>query len=112
MALEAWIEDARDGRVTLEEAREGERAVALVPYTEGERLQPSLQQEARVRIERAAEMVERLLDRGHAGGAADDGAGDDVGVSVEVLRGAVDDDVEALLDRPVVERSGAGVVDD
>ena len=65
-----------------------------------------------MRIEHPAEVVHLVRHPADPLRRGDDGAGDDVGVAVEVLRGAVQLDVETSLQRPVVHRRGEGVVDD
>jgi hypothetical protein len=64
MTLEPGIVDLNHAGMTLEVLRELGRALRLVPDAQRERLEPALEQEARVRIERAAEMVELVLDLG------------------------------------------------
>ena len=72
-----------------------QRAVVLVAHAQREGLQPALEQERRVRVERAAEQVELVADALDQLRAPGDRAGDDVGVAVQVLGGAVDRQIEA-----------------
>jgi hypothetical protein len=81
-------------------------------HAERERLEAPLEEETRVGIERAAEVIELVLDLLDELAPADDDARDDVAVAVEVLRGAVEDEVEAALDRADVDGAREGTVDD
>ena len=57
-------------------------------------------------------MIELVHDAGDHLTAADDAAGDDVGVAVQVLGAAVHLHIETVLQRAEVHRRGKGVVDD
>src|SRR3954447_19176706 len=81
-----------------EEARDAQRARRLVTPAQTERLEPAMEQEAGVRIEGAAQMVEGVLRRLDAAGAPRDRPGDEVAVAVQVLGRAVQHQIESMLD--------------
>src|SRR2546423_1149494 len=60
MGLEAGIVDARDGGMAPEKARQRESIHVLLADAQRERLQPAMEEHARVRIERAAEVVREV----------------------------------------------------
>src|SRR5262245_10066794 len=64
-----------------------------------------------MRIERSAKMIEPALDSVHELTAADDGAGNDIGMSVEVFRTAVQREVYSRFCRTEVDRARKRVVD-
>ena len=111
MALESGVVDLRDRRLLFEELRDAQRARVLVPHAQRERLDPAVQEEAGVRVERPSEVVQlvpHLLDQGRRPG---DRARDDVGVAVQVLGAAVEDQVDADGRGPEVHRARERVVD-
>src|SRR5207249_11728475 len=80
--------------------------------SDGECFDAAVEEEGSVGVEAAAQMVEPvgyLLDQF---GRAYYGAGDDVRVAVEIFRGAVQGEVEAVLRRTIVDGAGEGVVND
>src|SRR5271154_3120232 len=89
VTFEPGIVHARDRAMLLEPARNLERALVLMPHAQRERLHPAMQQKACVRIEAAAEVVQRMLHILDQLRAPDHGARDDVGVAVEILGAAV-----------------------
>ena len=111
IAFEPGIVDAGDLAPPFEEPRDLERALVLIAHAHEERLDPSVQQKRRVRIERASEVVELVLDLPDVLAAPHDGAGYDVGVSIHVLRAAVEGEVETVLQRPEVDGRRERVVD-
>ena len=64
-----------------------------------------------MRVQRTAEMVQLGLDRADVVVCPDHGTGNQVAVSVQILGAAVQNQVEAHLDRAEVDRRGEGVVD-
>ena len=112
MRFEAGIVHPCDRRVRREELRNTLGAVVLVAHPQRERLQSALEQERRVWIERAAEVIGAVADALDGRGIAHDRARDDVGVPVQVLGGAVQTQIEARGERPVVDGRREGVVDD
>ena len=100
MRRQARVEHPADLAARLQPARDRER-VGLVPlHAHGERLGAAQHQEA---VERRLAAAQRVLEEREAGAqvriAADDGAADDVGVAVQVLRRRVDDQVGAEIER-------------
>ena len=61
--------------------------------------------------ERSAEVVQFVPHLLHQFDTAHDGTGDDVVVAVQVLGGAVQREVVAVLGRTEIHRAGEGVVD-
>src|SRR6266508_4767015 len=112
MTFEPGIVHTHDLAPPLEEPRYLERALVLIAHAYEERLDPAVQEERRVRIERASQMIELALDPLDVLAAAHDRAGDDVGMSVHVLRAAVDGEIEPVLQRPEVDGRRERVVDD
>ncbi len=112
MAPQPGIVYVRHGRMALQGARQAQRRLVLPLHAHLERLQAAVQQEAGMRIERPAQVIQLALDRAHEVLAPDHGAADDVGMAVEVLRAAVQAQVEAALERAEVHRAREGVVDD
>src|SRR5262249_17313062 len=111
MALKSGIIDVLDLWMTAQEAGDGHRARVLETHAQDQRLEASVQQKSRVRIERAAEMVELLFDLRNERCLADDGSPDDVGMPVEIFGGAVDREVKTVFGRPKVDRAREGIVD-
>ena len=70
-----------------------------------------MQQEAGVRVERSAQVVELVLDRLDACRASHRGARDEVAVPVQVLGRAVQREVEPVRERPEPEGRREGIVD-
>src|ERR1700683_997152 len=112
MRLEPRIVHLRDGGVCGEELRDGKRAVILEAHAQGERLHAALEQEGRVRIEAAAEVIGAMADALDRGCASRHRPGDEIGVAVQVLGGAVQRYVKSGRNGQVVDRAGEGVVDD
>ena len=65
-----------------------------------------------MRIERASQVIQRLLGRAHPLATAHQRAGDQVAVAVQVLGGAVHYQIKSPPQRLEGERRGEGVVDD
>src|SRR5690606_32265855 len=92
----------------------GDRAsVALVPlHAQGEGLEAA---QGEVRVVRAGDRADGVLQEGEAlvdgRVAGDHGAADDVGVTADVLGGAVHDDVGAEVERALEGGREEGVVD-
>ena len=63
-------------------------------------------------IQRASQMVQLVRDLFDEGRAANNRAGHDVGVAVEIFRAAVQRQIEPPLRGPEIHRTGKGVVDD
>src|SRR6516165_7131871 len=103
MRFEAGIVHPCDRRVRREELRNALGAVVLVAHPQRERLQSALEQERRVWIERAAEVIGAVADALDGGGVAHHRAGDDVGVPVQVLGRTVQAQIEARGERPVID---------
>src|SRR3984885_7202294 len=112
MRLEPRMVHLRDGGVCGEELRDGKRAVVLEAHAQGERLHAALEQEGRVRIEAAAEVIGAVADALDRGCASRHRPGDEIGVAVQVLGGAVQRYVKSGRNGQVVDRAGEGVVDD
>src|SRR3954466_7212455 len=103
---------AADRGMLGEETGDPKRARGLVAEADPQRLQPAMEQEAGMRIERSSQVIERVFHRLDPAGASGYGACDQIAMPVEVLRRAVEDEVEAQRDRPETERRGEGVVDE
>ena len=113
MRREAGVVDVLDCFVLLEEGRDGAGVLAMLAHAHGERLDSAQDEPG---VERPGNRAERLLQEEETfcdrrvvrrGEAADH-----VGVSAEVLRRRVHDDVRAEGERRLQVRSGEGVVDD
>mmetsp|Transcript_32882 Transcript_32882/g.81730 ORF Transcript_32882/g.81730 Transcript_32882/m.81730 type:complete len:332 (+) Transcript_32882:622-1617(+) len=98
-------------RVDVQQSCEGLGRLVLLGNAQVERLQPSEEQEARMRVEHAAQhpvqvphFLHQLLFPGHH-------ASDHVVVASEVLGGGVDDDVGPQVERPLVDGRREGAVD-
>jgi hypothetical protein len=113
MALEARIVDAGDPVVTLEEASDRHRVLLVVFHPCRQRLGASRDEVAVERRERVSksdplrkrQFLEDLVVVG------DDGTAGRVGVSVEVLGGAVHDDVGTQFERSLEVGAREGAVD-
>ena len=103
-----------DCGMCLEPACELRRGLSLPPDAQLERLEAAEEQGARVGRRHDARVGAELLQAlGILLALADDDAEHDVAVSAEVLRGAVQDVVDAVLEGPEVDRRrGRGVDDD
>ncbi len=111
MRRQAGVVDAVDGRVIGEEPRDPQGGLVLTEDAQRQRLEAAVEQEAGVRVERAAEVVEQLADALHECPAAGHDPGGEVAVAVEVLRRAVQREVEAELSGPEVDGARERVVD-
>jgi hypothetical protein len=98
--------------MTLEPLRNVLRRRVLMAHSHDERLQPSVEEKGRVRIERAAQMIQAVGNPLDPMSRPDHGTGDDVGMAVEVLRSAVQYQIEALLDRLEVHWRRERIVDE
>ena len=85
--------------------------MVLLLDAQDEGLESAMQQETGVGIERAAEMVEFVGDLSNQLLGTHQHAGHDVGVSVQVLGGAVQSQIESEVEGPKVDRAGEGRVD-
>src|SRR5439155_4718840 len=85
VAFEPRMVHPRNGRVAREEAGDFERAPVLLTDPHRERLHPAVQQEGRVRVERAPEMAELARDRLDERGATAHCARDDVVVAIHIF---------------------------
>src|SRR6185295_14641825 len=89
MAFEPRIVDASDGSMTREKPCDLQRALVLIAHPQGQRFQPAAEEKCRVRIHRAAQMIELVPDALDHFAAPGDGAGDDVRMAVQIFRRAV-----------------------
>ena len=112
MALEPRVVHARHRPLLLEELRHRQRGRALLTVADAQRLQPPLQEETGVGIERATQVVERPLHFADPRRGSHHRAGDDVAMAIQVLGRAVQDQIEPMSQRPEGERRREGVVDD
>ena len=71
-----------------------------------------MEQEGRVGVQRAAQVVQRVVDLADVPVGADHGPGHDVGVTIQILGAAVQGQVESPFQGPEIDRGGEGVVDD
>ena len=112
MGLESRIVHLLHLGVRGEEAGQGEGVGVLGPDAQRQRLGAPRQQKPGVRIERPAEEVERPSHPVDVCPARQDAPRHDVRMAVEVLRGAVERDVEADRQGTEIDGAGEGVVDD
>ncbi len=89
MRFKAGVVHACHFGTRLQELRNPQRALVLVTHAKRQRLEAAIQQESRVRIHAAAEMIELVTDALDRLLAAGDGAANDVGVPVQVFGRAV-----------------------
>src|ERR1700731_4703593 len=95
MTFQAGIVDAADSAMLFHPARNLERTLILMAHANRERFHPAMKQEARMRIENPAKMIQGMRHAFDKFRASDYGAGDDIGMSVEVLGAAMQRQVEA-----------------
>ena len=112
MGLQTRIVHFLDPGVGREETRQGEGVGVLGPDAQRQSLGAPRQEKAGVRIERAAEEVERPPHAVHVRPARQDAPGHEIRVAVEILRGAVERHVEPDRQGTEVDGAGEGVVDD
>src|ERR1041385_2751481 len=91
--------------------RDTERTAILKFHAQRQRLHSAMKEKAGMRIERAAEMIEQMLGAIHDIPAADDRARNDVRMSIQVFRAAMQRKVEAMLRRTKIHWAGKGIVD-
>src|SRR6185295_1574542 len=104
MALEPRIVDPPHPGSRRQESRDPQRALVLMAHPQGERLQTAVEQEAGVRVERAAEEVGPVTDLLDELGAADHRSRHDIPTAVQILGAAVERQVEPALQRAEVDR--------
>src|SRR5439155_18622865 len=90
---------------------EPESGAVLLTHPESERHQPPVEEEAGVRVQASTEMIQAVPDALDMLPSANHAARRDVVVAVQVLRSAVDREVEPHLKGTKVHRRGEGVVD-
>ncbi len=100
VGAEARVMNFVDGRVIAQEARQRGGGRDLVPDPESQGLQPSVEKKTSKGVERCAQVVEFLANGLDDVMTANDGSCDHVGVTTEVFRGAMQDKVETMLQRP------------
>src|SRR5579863_1367090 len=112
MRLESGIIHASYARMRFEKTRDSQCALVLMTHAHGERLEPAIQEKARVRIERAAKVILRALDFANQVAASDRGARNDIRVTVQIFCRAVQRQIEADFRRSKINRTRESVVDD
>src|SRR5260370_29811460 len=95
MTFQPRIVDPAYRTMLFHPARDLERTFVLMAHAHRERLHPAMKQEACVRIENPAQMVQRMRYAFDKLRAPDHRAGDDIGVSVEILGAAMFRQIEA-----------------
>ncbi len=101
-----------DSGVAVEESGELRCIRVVTPHPYGHRFQAALEQEPCVGIQAASQLVQGLADPLDHGSAPHDAAGDQIGMTVQVLGGAVEAEIEAHGQWLEVDRGGEGVVYD
>ena len=102
---QARIVDALDLRMRGEKRGEAHGVLVLARDAQRQRLDAADQQVGGERIGDRAGDALQIADGADQVGAAEDGAGEQVVVAAEVLGGGVDDEIDAELDRTLVDRA-------
>ena len=89
MAFQPWVVHPRHLRLLSQKARESQPIFVVLPHSQRQGLQAPLQQEAGVDIQRAAQVIQLVLNGLDVCSRADDHARDDIRMAVEVLGRAV-----------------------
>jgi hypothetical protein len=111
VAFESGVKDFGDLGVLLEPVGDGEGVLVVLFHAEREGLDAAEDEEAVLGSGAASHGVLEESDLlGERGVFDDHGAADDVGVSVDVFGGGVDDDVDAEVERPLEVGGEKGVV--
>ena len=84
--------------------RHAQGACRLALHAQYQRLHAAFEQEGGVRVERTAHMIEHVQNALHMGARAGDRARDDVAMAVQILRRAVNDDIDAEVRGPEIDR--------
>ena len=111
MAFEERVIDALNPGVFFKVPGDGQGGFVLFGDPQGEGLHAAQQQVAAVRIDGSAHGFMQVADFVHKFRAAEDGACEDVVMAGEVFGAALQDQVDAELQRPLVEGRRKGAVD-
>ena len=112
-SIEGRMQHARDPRMLTQRGRYGGGAALVRAHPELQRPQPAHQQPALERRQLGAEIGQHdPVEVADQFGRACDHAGHRVAVAAQILGGRVDDEVGAVLQRPLKDRARPAIVDD
>src|SRR2546423_754649 len=111
VALEARIVDALDRWATFQKLSDSERALVLVLDADCQCFHSAMKQKCRMRVERTAKMVEAMLHLVHQFPPADDGARNDIRMSVQILCATVEREIKTRFSWTEIDRAGKCVID-